>query len=753
MGKSTAIILASAIWLVLLPATLAAQEPSLRGSLHILTPVASETGDASNLDRTLTQFLEVTVCVPSAGGGCSVVEVFSYPDCRPQAQGCITLEGHFYHVNWKATVAQVEFQFSVAGLAIGSLDYQAHVHSMIPIKFMVDNNPRIRVRVLHQQGYTATQISQVLVQEFGLGAQDSAFLLMLDKFSAVEVGFALRDVFNLAAWQAAQVLKNVGYGPIDVGLTMRDVYGLNSSEAAKAMRLGGFNATEVAMALQAPSVYGRDAGGAAGDLRYAGFNSIETAQALKTVYGLNDYGVASALKQGGFQLGEIVDALKAVFPEDGVLRLEDILNGVGFGAHEVQIALLPDLVVLLGDWVQQYGPTIYFHHDEQYQMASIDWYLQRACLRTDQTDACWGCGCGDASDFQNLTPANLIDRANQRSNPFIALNCSDDVNCSLHNGDPGSAKAYVVALRNRKTRDTALQFWLFYPYNGPATMEVSFGSVSDTAGTDPMGRHTPDWELVTVWIHETDGTAFKLDTSAHGGGIEVGYQNKSVVYASLNGHANFPSCPTPYNNPMQNFSYPVPVLNYLGIDTNLDVNLINYCSIDGLKSIDTSAINHFEIVTVNLAVTVPEVAPVETPKTDPCDKVQNAPFDVLTDFNPACYDASGSVNNCAWINFSGPWGQKHDFYVDSDWVWDRWPNAIAAADAYVCAEGCALACIPALLGYEICYGICFPACGVALGVIALEKVADYINSSLQQGSPPGPRPHGEWCGDYTSYNP
>ena len=72
--------------------------------------------------------------------------------------------------------------FAVAGLEIGSVSYTPGKGKAVPVKFRIDNHPRIRCRVLHEMGYSATDIAEVLREEFGLGALETAQILADDDF-------------------------------------------------------------------------------------------------------------------------------------------------------------------------------------------------------------------------------------------------------------------------------------------------------------------------------------------------------------------------------------------------------------------------------------------------------------------------------------------------------------------------------------------------------------------------------------------
>ena len=57
----------------------------------------------------------------------------------------------------------------MAGLEVGSIRYVARKQrGIVPIRFRIDNHPVIRAVVLYEQGFTATYVAGVLVDEFSL---------------------------------------------------------------------------------------------------------------------------------------------------------------------------------------------------------------------------------------------------------------------------------------------------------------------------------------------------------------------------------------------------------------------------------------------------------------------------------------------------------------------------------------------------------------------------------------------------------
>lgn len=220
------------------------EEPSalspLSTALHVLPPLARKAQRNTQADQTLTDFLQVTICRIN-GEICTPVYEFTSQKSQ-NGLDYIKLQNKFYHTNWNIPKAEsgkkFEIHFIIAGLDVGSATYMSKKGETVPIKFHIKNHPRIRARVLYEQGYSAMKIGQALLTEFNLGALDIAEILHAENFTDVEVGetlldlgfspeevtLALRDVFNLAAYDAGLVLKDLGFNEYTIQSLLIDIY-------------------------------------------------------------------------------------------------------------------------------------------------------------------------------------------------------------------------------------------------------------------------------------------------------------------------------------------------------------------------------------------------------------------------------------------------------------------------------------------------------------------------------------------------
>ena len=195
-----------------------ARVPDLTSALHLLPPLAADDGNKLRADAALLGYLSVTIC-PSGGGS----------DCTPVAEATSLTSDPFgpisfdrgsvkYQVEWKPVRQTRGSSFDIhilvkhrvietgPSLILGTYHYLAETPRTLPIKFRVDNHPRIRTLVLHDQGLSASAVGVRLQTEFGLDAGELAGMLAADLFTAVEVAQMLKDVPRVSAVGAASIL-------------------------------------------------------------------------------------------------------------------------------------------------------------------------------------------------------------------------------------------------------------------------------------------------------------------------------------------------------------------------------------------------------------------------------------------------------------------------------------------------------------------------------------------------------------------
>ncbi len=112
-----------------------------------------------------------------------------------------------------------------------------------------------------------------------------------------------------------------------------------------------------------------------------------------------------------------------------------------------------------------------------------------------------------------------------------------------------TATSYVHVLPvDDRTDMVDLQYWLFYPYNGQETFEVTGWTGSTGQALMPLSIHWGDWECVTVRVN-IDQQVVGVFFSQHSGGQwcspNDGFLSLSGthpnVYVASGSHANYPA--------------------------------------------------------------------------------------------------------------------------------------------------------------------------------------------------------------------
>jgi Vacuolar protein sorting-associated protein 62 len=180
--------------------------------------------------------------------------------------------------------------------------------------------------------------------------------------------------------------------------------------------------------------------------------------------------------------------------------------------------------------VQQYGPLIYYHPDELYFMDSPEWGLDHGIMLNwalVENEMDYSGHLETYFDTMQTSNLTFMDDVNYvlneiKPNPPYAnsdlfklwLNIPDE----LKPGDQSRADALVRAV-SWNTVFTEIQFWYFYPYNGPGRVEVCLsGSVCDYIQMDTVGRHYGDWEHVSLVFDTSTKELAYVYLSAHSGG-------------------------------------------------------------------------------------------------------------------------------------------------------------------------------------------------------------------------------------------
>jgi len=341
-------------------------------ALRFLPPLSSGSTD-DDLDRSLADFLMVTVYQKTETGWNPVQEFTS----QNSGSERLRLEGNHYHVNWHNSVASSGGEFrieaAVAGLEIGFIDVnltQNHnkgddistdgivtlsARGGLPIKFIISDHPSIRARALTEQGYSATDIAQILLNEFGLSDEQAAQLLYNEHHDAPSIGLALNTVYGLGAETIAEILENIGYAATEVAEALKSLYAdLTVEQMGQILKDNGYDASEIASALK--GVFAISGDDVSELLKTLGFSAIDIASALKSVYTASMQNTAATLWNSGFTANEIAEAEKEVYyalPEDMAQGFRDLGIPIDkiVGALNTAYGWTEEKVVPLLDWL------------------------------------------------------------------------------------------------------------------------------------------------------------------------------------------------------------------------------------------------------------------------------------------------------------------------------------------------------------------------------------------------------------------
>lgn len=212
----------------------------------------------------------------------------------------------------------------------------------------------------------------------------------------------------------------------------------------------------------------------------------------------------------------------------------------------------------LHDLITRHAPVIHFHPEEAFFPSSIEWYLARAKLihaATGQTlnwhpsPAQLPTDPPDPAKPERLWLTLDENLAGPPLEPHLAP--QDDP----RRGDPDHAPAYVRAVHLPELGVTDLQFWMFYPFDGPGLARVrpaELGAIrtDQVLSLWPGGMHEADWELAVVRIDHATLEPSGVILSQHRdgdvllghealAGLERDAEGRIQLYSSLYGHATY----------------------------------------------------------------------------------------------------------------------------------------------------------------------------------------------------------------------
>ncbi|XP_075641433.1 hypothetical protein At1g04090-like [Castanea sativa] len=183
--------------------------------------------------------------------------------------------------------------------------------------------------------------------------------------------------------------------------------------------------------------------------------------------------------------------------------------------------------------IEAYAPWVFFHSDEYYLPATPEWFFENGGMLYKK---------GDEANPVAIKPdgSNLPQGGSDDGAYWIDMPPDSAARDKLERGNLAIAKAFVHVKPMFGATFTDIVIWMYYPFNGPATIKFKIFNIK----FDRLGEHTGDWEHVTLRVNNFNGELQSIYLSEHSGGmwvdatdIEFQDRNKPAVYASKHGHA------------------------------------------------------------------------------------------------------------------------------------------------------------------------------------------------------------------------
>jgi hypothetical protein len=190
----------------------------------------------------------------------------------------------------------------------------------------------------------------------------------------------------------------------------------------------------------------------------------------------------------------------------------------------------------LGEAILEFAPVVYLHPSDPYRPASVQSYLQSSALMDGN-----GQVLAEPVTSQDLVDHNGSDRYLEVTDPDILQ------------GHPLTEDGQVQAGMYVNVREggsyTDIQYWMFYPSNGPLTFRTGIFCNLSTQRRNyewpDLGRHQGDWEHVTVRVSNDYDRILNVFYPGEGRWLVPGqYQTSGghpVVYSAFSSHTPYAS--------------------------------------------------------------------------------------------------------------------------------------------------------------------------------------------------------------------
>jgi hypothetical protein len=227
--------------------------------------------------------------------------------------------------------------------------------------------------------------------------------------------------------------------------------------------------------------------------------------------------------------------------------------------------------------IARFGPLIYLRNDEKYVMDDPEYILDHGVsLSWGRVDNSHSYDAFSLTGVQSRPTSSdtLLDDARAVRDLIRSLPDANkykywlSIDDAWKAGNLSRAKSLVRVLPHGKY-STELQFWLFYPFNGPGRVEICASSKAcDDNWLSQTGRHYGDWELVSIVVSNTATQLLSVYMSRHSGGetfhrwedgtyrstsrpenrlsifvpaFKDMYRKHPIVFSAVSSHAHYPS--------------------------------------------------------------------------------------------------------------------------------------------------------------------------------------------------------------------
>jgi hypothetical protein len=269
---------------------------------------------------------------------------------------------------------------------------------------------------------------------------------------------------------------------------------------------------------------------------------------------------------GGYSVKQIVPE-----DEDGIYigsfaYAQPSPTNVFFCIHEESVQKQDLAQEDVEELVEQYGPLLFFHPYEKYFLDEPEYVLDHGVslawgvVYNEDAEDAYESFHVEEQDAMPTSSATLLDDVRYveenikpgASDPELFkywLHIEDD----LKPGDLARGEALIRVLPLNGLF-TEIQFWFFYPFNGPGRVEACSSSSCCTDNYLMQGgRHYGDWEHVSLLILNTTRELITVYMSRHasgqwlrryGGVWDSGLQfsgTHPIIYSAFYSHAHYPN--------------------------------------------------------------------------------------------------------------------------------------------------------------------------------------------------------------------